>query len=115
MALTAHFIDKDWNLFAKTIDFHPIPGKHRGLDIKKAFLDIVGLRKFGISGKMLGITMDNASNNNVFAEVLSEELESFGIENKYTIVSNLGSHVLLMLFTSLSLTPPNIYLNQLMT
>jgi hypothetical protein len=38
MGVTAHYIDNDWNMVAKTLDFTPLPGKHDGLSIHQAFV-----------------------------------------------------------------------------
>lgn len=59
MCLTAHFIDPEWNLHKKILNFYPILS-HKGIQIgemiEKCLLD------WGID-KLLTVTVDNASSN----------------------------------------------------
>ena len=70
MAVTAHYIDSDWNLHATLLDFIWIPGRHGGERICDAFEEV--LRAYKINENMKGITLDNASNNDKFIETLIE-------------------------------------------
>jgi hypothetical protein len=60
MCVTAHFIDKNWNLHKKIIGFFPSKG-HGGDDIGKSLENC--LAAWGID-KVFTITVDNASANN---------------------------------------------------
>lgn len=68
MGITVHYIDQHWKMVAETLDFAPLPGKHDGVSIYEAFVSI--LDSFNLKNKILGITLDNASNNNSFIEWL---------------------------------------------
>ncbi|XP_076895205.1 zinc finger BED domain-containing protein RICESLEEPER 2-like [Bidens hawaiensis] len=59
MALTAHFIDNDWNLVKKVLNFCPLDG-HRGVDIGKGVESC--LNGWDIDN-ILTISVDNASAN----------------------------------------------------
>ncbi|KAI5354075.1 hypothetical protein L3X38_006970 [Prunus dulcis] len=60
MVLTAHFVDKDWVLRKKIINFRVLPHPHKGEVIAKAIENC--LLEWGIE-KVMTITLDNAKNN----------------------------------------------------
>uniref|UniRef100_A0A803MX30 BED-type domain-containing protein n=1 Tax=Chenopodium quinoa TaxID=63459 RepID=A0A803MX30_CHEQI len=62
MCLTAHFIDNDWKLNKKIINFCPI-SSHKGEAIGKAVEAC--LEYWGIDDKIFTVTVDNASSNDV--------------------------------------------------
>jgi hypothetical protein len=41
MGVTGHWIDKDWNLHATTLDFFPLPESHTGENLHQAFVKVV--------------------------------------------------------------------------
>ncbi|GKA00433.1 zinc finger BED domain-containing protein RICESLEEPER 2-like protein [Tanacetum coccineum] len=59
MALTGHFIDNDWNLVKKVLNFCHLDG-HRGIDIGKGVKNC--LNKWGFNN-ILSILVDDASSN----------------------------------------------------
>uniref|UniRef100_A0A803LAE6 BED-type domain-containing protein n=1 Tax=Chenopodium quinoa TaxID=63459 RepID=A0A803LAE6_CHEQI len=70
MCLTAHFIDHNWNLHKKILNFCPISG-HSSEAIGKAVEKC--LLEWGIT-KVMTITVDNASSNNVGVQYLRKRL-----------------------------------------
>lgn len=60
MCLTVHFIDNDWKLNKKIINFCPI-SSHKGEAIDKAVETC--LETWGIEDKLFTITVGNASSN----------------------------------------------------
>ncbi|CAB5364726.1 unnamed protein product [Rhizophagus irregularis] len=70
LSLTAHFIDKEWKLRSVIVDFIQMYGSHTGENIKNTFIS--GLENLSIEDKLFGITLDNASNNQVFINELSK-------------------------------------------
>ncbi|KAL4581977.1 hypothetical protein LXL04_006513 [Taraxacum kok-saghyz] len=76
MCLTAHFIDPDWNLHKKILNFCPIlshKGSQIGELIEKCLLD------WGID-KLLAITVDNASSNDTAVAYMKKRLEQWGTD-----------------------------------
>ncbi|XP_056683460.1 zinc finger BED domain-containing protein RICESLEEPER 2-like [Spinacia oleracea] len=71
MCLTAHFIDQNWKLHKKILNFCPISG-HSGEAIGKAVEKC--LLEWGIT-KVLTITVDNASSNDVGVQYLRKRLQ----------------------------------------
>jgi hypothetical protein len=92
IGVTAHYIDTDWNLQAHTIDFKHLPGIHSGYALRSTFESV--LRDFGLENKTLGITLDNASNNDSFVKELSSgsgtSFKSFHHIRCFAHVLNLG-------------------------
>lgn len=74
LGITAHYIDKEWDLHCVTLDFEPLKGSHTGERLADAFYAVVQ-DKYNITvGKMHGgITLDNASNNDKFIELYGEK------------------------------------------
>ncbi|GJX79045.1 zinc finger BED domain-containing protein RICESLEEPER 2-like protein [Tanacetum coccineum] len=70
MCLTAHYIDNDWVLRKKVLNFCPI-SSHRGVDIGKAVE--MCLLKWGIESNVFTITVDNASANDVAVAYLKSK------------------------------------------
>ncbi|XP_021775517.1 zinc finger BED domain-containing protein RICESLEEPER 2-like [Chenopodium quinoa] len=73
MCLTAHFIDNDWKLNKKIINFCPI-SSHKGEAIGKAVEAC--LEYWGIDDKLFTVTVDNASSNDVACAHLSRMVRS---------------------------------------
>ena len=74
MCLTTHFIDNEWKLHKKIINFYPI-SSHKGIDI--GFKVEKCLNEWGID-KVLTITMDNASSNDLAIKWLKEQIGNWG-------------------------------------
>ncbi|XP_021753793.1 zinc finger BED domain-containing protein RICESLEEPER 2-like [Chenopodium quinoa] len=78
MCLTAHFIDNDWKLNKKIINFCPI-SSHKGEAIGKAVEAC--LEYWGIDDKLFTVTVDNASSNDVACAHLSRMVRRTGCIN----------------------------------
>ncbi|CAL1355536.1 unnamed protein product [Linum trigynum] len=74
MCLTAHFIDQDWNLRKKIINFGELKG-HKGVDIADGI--VACLDDWGIY-KVFTITVDNASSNDTAVAKLKEVFNTRG-------------------------------------
>ncbi|KAL2252491.1 UNVERIFIED_CONTAM: putative AC transposase [Sesamum indicum] len=74
MCLTAHFIDDDWNLHKRILNFCPIIGhksEEIGKGVEKCLLD------WGID-RVFSITVDNASSNDGAIIYLRKKFENWG-------------------------------------
>ena len=76
MCITAHYIDKNWNLHKKIIYFCPIEG-HKG-EMLARDIDLC-LKEWGIS-KVFAITVDNASSNYTCINLLKDRFTSRGCD-----------------------------------
>ncbi|GJF00443.1 hypothetical protein PsYK624_167310 [Phanerochaete sordida] len=76
----ASFIDDDWDLIERLVDFHHLEDdEHKGQYAAKAFVN--GAAKRGGLDKFVSITMDNASSNDVLARTLAALLlKRYGIQ-----------------------------------
>ncbi|KAK9671623.1 hypothetical protein RND81_12G043100 [Saponaria officinalis] len=93
MCLTAHFVDHDWKLRNKIINFCPIVG-HTGEIIGKAIENC--MIEWGITTKVLTVTVDNATANNVGLDYLRERLRSWNgtvLEGKF-LQMRCAAHIL---------------------
>lgn len=62
MVVTAHYIDREFNIKKKIISFKELKYPHTGFAIEEAIMSC--LTYWGIRSKLFTITLDNASNNN---------------------------------------------------
>jgi hypothetical protein len=76
MCLTAHYIDSDWKLQKRIIDFNEFAPPHNGERIADDILQI--LVKWGIQDEIGTITLDNTSNNDRAALVLKTNFRQRG-------------------------------------
>ncbi|XP_055823973.1 zinc finger BED domain-containing protein RICESLEEPER 1-like [Solanum dulcamara] len=74
MCITAHWIDSDWNMRKKILNFCPIIS-HKGEDMANGISRC--LCEWGIN-KIFTITVDNASSNDVTVKELSKQLTKMG-------------------------------------
>ncbi|XP_078170092.1 zinc finger BED domain-containing protein RICESLEEPER 2-like [Carex rostrata] len=77
MVITAHYIDSNWNMQKRIINFIELTPPHTGEVISDAILD--SLRKWGIIDKIGTITLDNAKNNDKVASILMSNFEVTGM------------------------------------
>lgn len=74
MSLTAHYVDNDWILRKKVLNFCPI-SSHRGVEIGKAVE--MCLIKWGIESNVFTITVDNASANDAAVSYLKSKFANW--------------------------------------
>ncbi|XP_058181153.1 zinc finger BED domain-containing protein RICESLEEPER 2-like [Rhododendron vialii] len=72
MSLTAHFIDANWVLHKRLLNFSYTPPPHSGVALKEKVYDL--LVKWGIVNKLFSFTLDNASANDVLVDLLKNHL-----------------------------------------
>lgn len=71
MAIRGHWLDANWTYQSKLLDFSHVNTDHTGENLCHILNDC--LTRFDIPhSKILGITLDNASNNNTFFDFLME-------------------------------------------
>ncbi|KAF2316103.1 hypothetical protein GH714_041075 [Hevea brasiliensis] len=75
MCITAHFIDNDWKLHKKIVNFCPITS-HKGDAIGRAIETC--LLEWGLD-KIFTITVDNASSNDIAISYLNKKLANWGV------------------------------------
>ncbi|XP_076936183.1 zinc finger BED domain-containing protein RICESLEEPER 2-like [Bidens hawaiensis] len=94
MALTAHYVDEDWVLRKKVLNFRFIPPPHTGFIIAEHMINF--LAEWGIEKKIFTVTLDNAKYNDVLVSSLKSHLRLNNVlvcDGDYTHV-RCSAHVL---------------------
>ena len=68
LALTAYYVDANWVLQKKIINFRHVPPPHSGAILAEKVIHL--LQQWGIKEKIFTLTLDNASYNNVLVHKL---------------------------------------------
>ena len=76
LTLTAHFVDHDWKLNKKIINLCLMLSPHTGVVLSEK--TCILLTEWGIEEKIFFITLDNASSNVCFVEILKNQLNLKG-------------------------------------
>ena len=72
MVLTAYFVDSDWKLQKRVLNFVDVPPLHSGLVVYDALYKC--LQEWGIEGKVSTITVDNVAYNDLAVKILQDSL-----------------------------------------
>ena len=100
LAITCHWIDKNFILHEALLSFTQIRGRHTGKRLAKEVLKV--LDEFNLAEKLFCITTDNASNNGKLMKCLSKELKKRGLDwNAETNHVSCLNHVLHLGITDL--------------
>ena len=76
ICLTAHFIDSNWVLQKRIINFSYMPPPHSGIALCDKINSLFNV--WGVQKKVFTITLDNAAANDVFVGLLREQLDLNG-------------------------------------
>jgi len=77
LAVTAQWIDPDFELQEELLAFDHLRDHHTGENMAGMLLEILG--NYNITDKLFCITTDNAGNNGTLCESLEKRLEELGI------------------------------------
>lgn len=72
MCLVAHYIDSNWNMQCRVLNFVELDPSHTGIVIGQAVFECIA--EWKIEDKVITITLDNASNNDVAVRNLKAKL-----------------------------------------
>lgn len=72
ICLTAHYVDSNWNLKSKILNFCHMPPPYTGSEMSKKILEL--LSDWGIEKNIFSLTLDNASANDVMQAHLKRQL-----------------------------------------
>lgn len=70
MVLTGHFIDSNWKLQKRVLNFVHLPPPHRGVEIADCIYKCT--KEWGIENKVYTLSVDNASNNDSAIRTLKD-------------------------------------------
>ncbi|KAL2929200.1 putative AC transposase [Bienertia sinuspersici] len=74
LTLTAHYVDNEWVLRSRILNFRHFPPPHKGHDIYAFVLGL--LKEWGLESKTFSLTVDNASSNDVMITLLKSDIHS---------------------------------------
>ncbi|KAJ9541489.1 LOW QUALITY PROTEIN: hypothetical protein OSB04_027995 [Centaurea solstitialis] len=74
LSLTAHYLDSNWVLQKRILNFCYFPPPHSGIALSKKIISLI--KTWGIEKKLFSITLDNASANDTCVGYLKENLTS---------------------------------------
>lgn len=72
LCLTVHFVDTNWSLQKRVLNFCFMPPPHSGVALCEKIYTL--LCEWGIESKLFSMTLDNASTNNVFVHYSKHNL-----------------------------------------
>jgi hypothetical protein len=75
MVLTAHFVNRRWELEKKVLAFFHFPPSHTRVNLAEKLVSL--LKDWGIEKKIFTLALDNASNNDAMVNILKKH-PSFG-------------------------------------
>ena len=84
MAITAYFIDRDWRYREILLGFEPLDGPHSGLNLSNVLIEL--FKKHDITGRVLAITSDNASNNTTLVQAVQDSIDSLQLPSSPVVV-----------------------------
>ncbi|KAL4568366.1 hypothetical protein LXL04_023976 [Taraxacum kok-saghyz] len=76
LCVTCHFIDTEWKLQKRILNFQHMPPPHNGVYLTEKISYL--LFDWGIEKKLFTITLDNASSNDTFVNLLKGQLSNEG-------------------------------------
>ncbi|RYR59732.1 hypothetical protein Ahy_A05g025677 [Arachis hypogaea] len=76
ICLTAHFVDENWKLQSKILNFCHMPPPHTGFELSSKIFTL--LTEWKVDKKIFSITLDNASSNDTCVEHLKSTLDVHG-------------------------------------
>lgn len=71
LAIRGHWLDAEWKYHSMQLDFAYISGKHSGWKFSCIFRDCMSRLNIPFT-KILGVTLDNATNNDTFFDWMEE-------------------------------------------
>ncbi|KAL7584678.1 zinc finger BED domain-containing protein RICESLEEPER 2-like [Lactuca sativa] len=74
LCATCHFIDEEWKLQKRILSFQYMPPPHSGICLTETISTL--LTDWGIDKKLFTITLDNASSNDTFVNLLKDGLKA---------------------------------------
>ncbi|MBW0523481.1 hypothetical protein O181_063196 [Austropuccinia psidii MF-1] len=80
MAITAHFLNKDFNLQSVILGLIDLNGDHSGTSLAQHLMEI--LRQYNLKDRIISITSDNASFNTQMANIIQTMTPAFSADTQ---------------------------------
>ncbi|CAL5046611.1 unnamed protein product [Urochloa decumbens] len=76
LCVTCHFIDDEWRIHKRIINFMHLKGRHTGANLSAAFMQ--NMASWNLDHKLFALTLDNASSNDVCVDTIVSILKDQG-------------------------------------
>lgn len=86
LGVTMHYIDNNWNKCDLLLELKPLRCDHTGENLSKILIEI--LEKYQLTSRLLGVTVDNASNNSTMVEALEVYYQKYHPEAGFSLAWN---------------------------
>jgi hypothetical protein len=73
LCVTAHWIDDNWNMQKRTINFMHLEGSHEGIKLSDTFY--ANVLNLNLDKKMFALSLDNAAANKVVVETVTQNVK----------------------------------------
>lgn len=84
MAITAYFLDQNWDYREVLLGFEPLSGTHPGANLSEVIVRI--LQQHQILDRVLAITTDNASNNATLIATVNDTITALKLNTDSAII-----------------------------
>jgi hypothetical protein len=84
MAITAYFLDRNWDYREVLLGFEPLSGTHSGVNLGEVVVRT--LQQHQILDQVLAITTDNASNNTTLIAAVNDTIQALKLNSKSAII-----------------------------
>lgn len=84
IAITAYFLDRNWDYREVLLAFEPLSGTHSGANLSEVVVRT--LQQHQILDRVLAITTDNASNNTTLIAVVNDTIQALKLNTKSAII-----------------------------
>ena len=78
LAIKGYYINTNWKLRERLLDFVPLRGKHTGFSMAMEVMKVLDETK--MKSRLLAVTCDNASNNSTMVTSIKQHLETENID-----------------------------------
>ena len=84
IAITAYFLDRNWEYREVLLGFEPLFGTHSGANLGDVVIRI--LQQYEIIDRVLAVTTDNASNNTTLIAAVNDTIQALQLNTDSTII-----------------------------
>ena len=84
MAITAYFLDRNWDYREVLLAFKPLSGTHSGANLSEIVVQT--LQQHQILDRVIAITTDNTSNNTTLIAAVNNTIHALKLNSKSVII-----------------------------
>jgi hypothetical protein len=92
LAVTAHWIDGEWDLRSELLAFLELEGSHSGENLAQELYSV--LSEVGIQDKIQNLTSDNLTVNDKAIQILGQRLQSEQVDREFKAKERRSQYVI---------------------